>query len=282
MPMILPNRGRLALLTALLVVAACARVPAVLAQDLAQSLAPGTIFKDCATCPELVVVPEGRFVMGSNGRYETESPAHLVDIKQPFAIGRYEVTFDQWQMCVTDGGCTTEPDDHTWGRGARPVMNVTWFEAAEYAAWISRRSGRAYRLPTEAEWEYAARAGTRTEYAWGDEATGKALANCRDCGAEISHQTEPVGSFPPNPWGLYDMHGNVWEWTADCWVPNYEAAPADGSARQVPAGGKCAERVMRSGSWYYFSKNLRSRWRAKNDPRVRSYGIGFRLVRELD
>ena len=251
----------------------------------AQDLTPGTIFKDCPTCPEMVVVPKGVFVMGSNGRYKTEEPAHLVEIAKPFAIGRTEVTFDQWNLCLVDGGCELDPDDHKWGKGTRPVMNVTWDQAVRYANWISARSGHTYRLPTEAEWEYIARAGTQTQFAWGDEAGGLALGNCRDCGAEISHQTEPVASFPPNPWGLYDTHGNVWEWVQDCWVPNYVGAPTDGSARIAPeeeAGQPCKERVMRSGSWYYFSKNIRSRWRAKNNPGVRSYGIGFRLVRELD
>lgn len=247
----------------------------------AADLKPGTIFKDCAGCPEMVVLPANRFVMGSK-RYKTEQPPHLVTIKKPFAIGRYEVTFDEWALCVGDGGCTTKPDDHKWGRGKRPVMNITWEEAVAYTKWLSKRTGKTFRLPAEAEWEYAARAGTKTRYSWGEEATGKAIANCRDCGAKISHQTEPVGSFPANPWGLFDIHGNVWEWLADCWVPNYKGAPADGSARQMPNGKSCSERVMRSGSWYYFSKNLGSTWRAKNDPRVRGYGIGFRLIREIE
>lgn len=234
--------------------------------------------KDCEECPELAIIPPGSFTMGTDGRHKYEKPSHTVTIDKAFAIGIYEVSFNEWQVCLDEGACGTElPDDHNWGMGMRPVINITWHEAQLYLDWLSQKTGKAYRLPSEAEWEYAARAGTEGEFWWGDD-IGKAKANCRDCGAKISHESLPVDSFTANPWGLYNMHGNVWEWTQDCWNKTYDGAPGDGSAW---VEGDCRQRVMRSGSWYYFSKNLRSAWRAKNHSKVKSYGIGFRVLREL-
>lgn len=239
---------------------------------------PGETFRDCEACPELVVVPAGRYVMGTNsGRFPAERPAHLVTIALPFAVGRYEVTFDEWRACLADGGCVRNPDDHKWGRGRRPVVNVSWSDAVGYADWLSRKTGRTYRLPSEAEWEYVARAGTATEYWWGDDA-GQGRANCRNCGSDISRQTMPVGSFAANPLGLFDVHGNVWEWVQDCWHPDYRGAPKDGSAR---LDGACRERVTRSGSWYYVETNVRAAYRSKFPADAFSYGIGLRVVREL-
>ncbi len=242
----------------------------------------GEVFRDCRQCPEIVVIPAGSFVMGSDdpgarGQFRKEMPARRVTIERPFAIGKFEVTFDEWQACRDDGGCTVKPDDHKWGRGRRPVVNITFANTGEYLRWITNKTGHSYRLPTEAEWEYAARAGTATAYSWGDE-VGMDNANCRTCAPEISHQTFPVGSYKPNPFGLYDVHGNVWEWVEDCWNPNHKGAPVDGSAR---LSGKCQYRVTRSGSWYYVSTNVRSAYRAKYIARAYSYGIGFRLLREL-
>ena len=237
---------------------------------------PLAAFRDCPECPEMVWLPSGTFIMGSTAQKE-EMPAHRVTFPKPFAIGKYEVTFDEWDACLKAGGCTHNPDDHKWGRGRRPAINVTHDQAKGFAAWLATRTGATYRLPSEAEWEYAARAGTTTEYFWGDEA-GQNRANCRDCESEWSKLgSGPVGSFPANPWGLHDLHGNVWEWNEDCWNPSYAGAPADGAARLT---GNCGRRVMRGGSWYYFSRNSRSAWRFSNDPRVPSYGIGFRVVRE--
>ncbi len=234
--------------------------------------------KDCDVCPELSIIPPGTYTMGTDSRHKYERPAHTVTIDKAFAIGRFEVTFDEWQACLDDGACGTQiPDDHKWGRGTRPVINITWHDSKLYLAWISKKTGKTYRLPSETEWEYAARAGSQSEFWWGDD-IGQEKANCRNCGPAISHQSLPVDSFAPNPWGLYNMHGNVWEWVEDCWTPTYDGAPSDASAR---ADGDCKQRVMRSGSWYYFSKNLRSAWRAKNNAQVKSYGIGFRVVREL-
>ena len=239
----------------------------------------GEMMRDCAECPELVVVPAGIFVMGSDSRHEYERPPHTVTIAKPFAIGAYEVTFDEWGACVAAGGCDEVPDDHGWGQGRRPIINVTFAAVGTYLAWLSRHTGKAYRLPTDAEWEYAARGGTTAAFWWGDD-VGENRANCRDCGSEWSAKgSGPVGSFDPNPYGLYDTAGNVWEWVADCWFKDHVGAPADGSAR---IGDECRYRVMRGGSWYYFSKNSRSAWRFRNDARVKSYGIGFRVLRELE
>ncbi len=238
---------------------------------------PGSAFRDCPECPEMVVVPAGRFVMGADGRSPTERPAHAARVPQPLAFSRYEITFDEWEACVADGGCAKVPDDHGWGRGGRPVINVSWEQAAGYAAWLTRKTGYRYRLPSETEWEYAARGGTATAYWWGDE-PGRGNANCRDCAAEPSRMTLPVGRFPPNPFGLHDMLGNVWEWVRDCWNPDHAKAPADGTPRQ---DGDCRYRVTRGGSWYYVHTNLRSTYRSKFPTQGFSYGIGIRVVREL-
>ena len=239
---------------------------------------PGVVFQDCDVCPEMTVIHAGSYIMGSDSRHKFERPAHKVTITKPFAMGIFEVTFDEWQACFSDGGCARVPDDHKGGKGRRPVMNITWFEAQSYLKWLSKKTGYTYRFPTEAEWEFAARGGTTTEFWWGDE-VGENLANCRDCKSKWSKKgSAPVGSFSPNPYGLYDVHGNEWEWLQDCWNPSHEGAPSDGSPR---LDGNCQLRVIRSGSWYYFSKNIRSAWRFKNDARVKSYGIGMRVLREL-
>lgn len=244
----------------------------------AADLKPGDSFKDCERCPEMVVVPAGTFTMGRDDGHKYEMPAHKVTIAKPFAIGRYELMFSEWQACVDGGGCAKEPDDHKWGREGRPVINITFAEAVAFTEWLSKETGAVYRLPSEAEWEYAARAGTTTPFFWGTD-KGTNLANCRDCESQWSKKgSAPVGSFKPNPWGLYDMHGNIWEWVADCWTTNHIGAPTDGSAR---TNGDCSKRVMRSGSWYYFSRNMGSSWRFKNDARVNSYNIGMRVLREL-
>ena len=244
----------------------------------AEKLLPGTLFKDCKNCPEMIVIPAGSFTMGTDSRHKYEKPPHKVTLGKPYAIGRFEVTFDNWAACVKEKGCPRAPDDHKWGRGPRPVINLTWLEMQFYPRWLSKKTGHTYRMPSEAEWEYAARGGTTTEFWWGDK-KGVNLANCRDCKSKWSKKgSAPVGSFKPNPFGLYDTSGNIWEWVLDCWVPNYQGAPVDGKPRILD---KCRERVMRGGSWYYISKNMRPAWRFKNDYRVKSYGIGFRVLREI-
>jgi len=235
----------------------------------------------CPICPPMVVVPAGRFVMGdAKAHAEAEKPEIAVTILHPFALGRTEVSFDQWQPCVEDGACRGGQDDHGWGRGSRPVINVTWDDAAAFAAWVGKRSGLTCRLPREAEWEYAARAGTTTGFWWGN-AAGTGNANCRDCqgAGPPPYGSQPTASFKPNPWGLYDMNGNVWEWTADCWTPNHASAVPATAFPNSPA--TCRDRVIKGGSWYYFSAMSRASARARNDARVWSYNIGLRVLCEL-
>jgi formylglycine-generating enzyme required for sulfatase activity len=241
-------------------------------------LTKGTVFRDCPDCPELVVVPSGLFTMGLNGRRKAERPAHRVSISAPFAVGRYEITFNQWYACLKDQVCIHNPNDHNWGTDGRPVINVTWHQAQTYTKWLSKKTGNTYRLPSEAEWEYVHRAGTTTAFWWGKK-PGENNANCKDCKSQWSAKSSaPVGSFSPNPFGLFDTTGNVFEWVSDCWNPNHEGAKPTTVPRMT---GNCKFRVIRGGSFYYFNKVARSSYRAKNPPGVKSYWLGFRVVREL-
>jgi len=242
------------------------------------SFANEDVFQDCAACPKMIKVQPGSFMMGDDNGYKYERPAHDVTIDYPFALGKYEITFDEWEACAQELGCKPAPDDHGWGKGRYPIINLTYKDIGDYLAWLSKKTGQTYRLPSEAEWEYAARAGTTTAYWWGDK-PGKNNANCRKCGSKWSgHGSAPVGSFDANPWGFHDMHGNAWEWVADCWSPHYALAPTDGSARM---DGNCKEPVTRGGSWYYFPKLSRSAYRYKNGINVFSYNISFRVLREM-
>lgn len=237
-----------------------------------------TPFRDCDACPELVVVPAGSFQMGADLGRPSESPSRRVAVTRSFAMSKFEITFDEWAPCVADGACEKIPDDHKWGRGSRPVINISWDDAVAYTRFLSRRTGRPYRLPSEAEWEYAARAGTDTAYWWGDE-PGSEFANCRRCGSEWDgRRSAPVGSFPANPFGLHDMNGNVWEWTRDCWNADHRGAPGDASARE---SGNCLRRVIRSGSWYYIPKLMSASSRERYPASLWSYNIGLRVVREI-
>ena len=217
----------------------------------------------------MVAVRAGSFMMGSTEAerqwamgqgaarkwVDVEKPQHRVQITKPFAVGKYEVTFDEWDACVKSGGCNGyKPSDEGWGRGRRPVINVSWDDAQAYVAWLSKKTGQPYRLLSEAEWEYAARAGTTTRYSWGDDITPE-KANYH--GSNVGKTTE-VGSYPANPWGLHDMNGNVGEWVEDCWNESYEGAPSDGSAW---TSGDCSRRVLRGGSWGDGPVNLRSAYR---------------------
>lgn len=238
------------------------------------------IFKDCPSCPEMVPVPAGKFDMGSpedeQDRNANESPQHAVTIAQPFAVGRYEVTFDEWDACVAGGGCPNVKDEG-WGRGNRPVINVNWADAQAYATWLSGKTGQHYRLLTEAEWEYAARAGAASRYYWGNE-VGHNNANCKSCDSQWDNrQTAPVGSFPPNAFGLHDMLGNVWEWVEDCQHDNYNDAPADGSVWGVA----CKWRTLRGGSWLGVPQAMRAANRGGLGANNRYNFIGFRLARVL-
>jgi formylglycine-generating enzyme required for sulfatase activity len=243
----------------------------------------GARLRDCPECPEMTVVPAGRFTMGTpaneRGRDEAEGPQHDVSVGA-FMLGVHPVTFEEWDACVAAGGCNGYlPDDQDWGRARHPVITASWDDAQSYVRWLSERTGRNYRLPSEAEWEYAARAGTTTVYWWGDE-IGYGHANCTDCGGQWDgQQTQPVGSFPANPFGLHDMLGNVWQWVEDCWNDGYLGAPDDGSAWTI---GNCRARVIRGGGWDNNQFSLRSGGRLWAFSGQRSIDIGFRVARAVD
>jgi formylglycine-generating enzyme required for sulfatase activity len=234
-------------------------------------------FKDCEGCPEMVPVPPGSFLMGSQQDMSSfDKPQHEVRFAQPFAVGRFPLTFDEWDACVADGGCNRyRPADQGWGRGRRPAINVSWHDATSYLAWLSNKTGRPYRLLSEAEREYVTRAGTTTRYSWGN-AIGRANANCKGCGSQWDGtQTAPVGSFKPNAFGVYDMHGNVWEWVEDCWNADYRGAPSDGTAW---IAGNCRIRMVRGGSWLDAPVNADSYYRASYQADHRINFLGFRVA----
>lgn len=266
--------------------AASAAPPHAAALSAAQekALKPNGTFKECAHCPEMVVVPPGKFSMGSPasepGRFGDETPQHTVTIARRFAVDRFELTFDEWDACAADGGCNGyKPSDEGWGRGRRPVINVSWDDASGYAAWLSKKTGKPYRLLSESEYEYATRAGRQTAYPWGN-AVGTNKANCHSCGSRWdARQTAPVGSFAANGFGLYDMVGNVREWTEDCYHDNYGGAPADGSA--WIEGANCYNRVVRGGSWLLAPAFLRSAGRYWFNADYRLRYLGFRVARTL-
>jgi formylglycine-generating enzyme required for sulfatase activity len=252
-------------------------------QEKEKAAKPGSDFKECAIdCPTMVVVRAGKFMMGSpngeKGHFADEGPQHEVTIAKPFAVGRTEVTFAEWGACVTAGACA-KPSYSTRVRGEQPAMNVSWDDVKEYTAWLSRITGKEYRLLTEAEWEYAARAGATTAYSWGNE-IGTGNANCYGCWNNWDNKAAPVGSFKPNAFGLYDMHGNVHEWVEDVWHENYSGAPVDGSA-WLDGGGR-SWRVFRGGSWVNEPRDIRVAVRAFLDAVDRGDRLGFRLARTLN
>jgi formylglycine-generating enzyme required for sulfatase activity/tRNA A-37 threonylcarbamoyl transferase component Bud32 len=273
------------------VVAGVPSGPEAVVEGEAGALRPGSVFRDCTdtdaagavVCPQMVVIPPGSFRMGSpegeEGRRGNEGPQHTVTIATPLAVGRFPVTFEEWDGCVADGGCgARRPADKGWGRGRRPVINVSWDDAHRYVAWLSGRTGQPYRLLSEAEWEYAARAGSVKARYWGNR-TGHKLANCNGCGsAWDGKQAAPVGSFPPNPFGLFDMLGNVWQWVEDCYHDGYGGAPDDGSAW---TSGRCSYRILRGGSWFSSPSHLRSAYRGGSSPGYRGDDDGFRVVRAV-
>ena len=253
---------------------------------------PSYAFRDCAKCPEMVVVPAGSFTMGSpdteTDRNNDEGPQRLVTIARPFAVGKFEVTFGEWDACVAGGGCkgNPSPGDEGWGKDPRqPAINVSWDDAQEYVTWLAKTTGKSYRLLTEAEWEYAARAGTGTPYTTGDAVT-PAQANFQTAFKENGEEREgeyrektiKVGSFPPNAFDLYDVHGNVWEWVQDNYHEDFAGAPTDGS---VMPGGDATMRVKRGGGWYSLAPEVRSASRQGDQPDHRGGDIGFRVARGL-
>lgn len=275
-------------------------LPYTLTPEAERSIRPLTHFRECAEhCPEMIVIPAGSFLMGAPTTEErafhpgpeaetrnksqdrpddvdNEGPQHNVTIVKAFAVSKFDVTFSEWDTCVSVGGCVGVSDGRM-GRGAKPVINVSWNDALQYVTWLTRMTGKPYRLLTEAEWEYAARAGSVAPYYWGDE-IGKGNANCVACGSTWN-QTSPVGTFPANRFGLYDMAGNVWQWVQDCYVPNYRGAPTDGSAWIIK---DCTDRVARGGAWsnanpYFLHAAVRLPFPAA----YRAVNRGFRIARTL-
>ena len=243
----------------------------------------GTVeaFRDCRSemCPEMVTIPGGSFRMGcvSGKRCQgNEKPVHEVRMAS-FEMSKYEVTFEEYDR-FTDATGRERADDAGWGRGRRPAINVSWKDAVAYTEWLSEKTGERYRLPSEAEWEYAARAGLTTRYSWGDD-IGQNRANCSGCGSQWDDaKTAPVGSFGPNDWDLHDLHGNVREWVQDCSNYSYRGAPADGSAWET---GTCEFRVLRGGSWGSAPVSLRAAFRLGYSPGLRYFDLGFRAARTL-
>lgn len=247
-----------------------------------------TSFSDCDECPEMTAIAAGQFTMGSptSELYRVKEAQHRITISSSFALSKYEITFEQWDACVADGGCGGYmPDDQGWGRGNRPVVNVSWNDAKAYVEWLNLKTGRQYRLPSESEWEYAARAGTVTPFSFGSTITtdqgnfdGSSRTDLSPKGAN-RQQTLPVGSFPANSFGLYDMHGNVWEWVEDCWHDEYTAgAPVDGSPW---IDARCGGHVLRGGSWDDYSGDARSAARVGGATEDQFYSDGFRVARTL-
>lgn len=249
--------------------------------------------KDCDQCPQMVVIPAGVFSMGSNeaGAEEDEGPPRSVTISKPFALGKYEITYDEWDACVADKACERTPDEG-WGRGRRPVLHVNYAMAVGYGKWLSAKTGNSYRLPSEAEWEYSARAGSGPIRSWGSDAAAVCThANVYDESAHMKYrfgwrpakcddksvETAPVGSYAANAFALHDMLGNVWEWVADCYA-SYANAPADGGAA---SGMDCSKRISRGGSWNVFPTWVTASYRNGLEPILKSSNLGFRVLREL-
>jgi len=244
-------------------------------------------FDECLDCPTMVWIPAGTFTQGSPTdepeRDSDEGPQRTVNVPA-FAMGRTEVTFDQWDACFADGGCSHNPDDEGWGRGDRPVINVRWNDAQEYVTWLSNKTGEDYRLPSESEWEYATRADTTGRFNTGDcittdQANFDGNFPAQGCPTGVyRQQTLPVASFAPNAFGLYDTHGNVWEWVQDCWNGSYDGAPTDGSAWMT---GDCSLAVLRGGSWFGLGRILRSAYRTTDGRGTRYLSYGFRVARSV-
>jgi len=256
------------------------------------TLRPGKRFRDCDFCPDLVVLAAGTFWQGAEEKSSTslanEKPQRKVVLAEAFAIGIHEVTLAQWDACVADGGCSPT-EDNGWGRGARPVIMVSWNDAQAYVEWLSKSTGERYRLPSESEWEYAARAGESAEWPDDNPAAVCSLANIAGsetgfrwahsvCSDPFALETAPVGSFLPNAFGLYDYIGNVAEWTLDCMSLSYVDSPADGSANNR---GLCNSRVTRGGSWFSGARESRLSARFNLKAGDRNDFTGFRVVREL-
>jgi len=277
-----------------------ARAPAPLSAREECALKPKDEFKECANCPTMVIIPPGSYNIGSPaneaGHDKAEDPRHPITIAKPLAVGKFDVTRDEFSAFVADTGYDAGAKCYVWTgqwdekanvswrtpgfaqSGTDPVVCVHWNDAGAYVNWLNKKTNKDYRLLSESEWEYAARAGTTTAYYWGNE-IGSNNANCFSCGSQWDNKsTSPSGSFKPNDFGLYDMTGNVWQWTEDCWNPSYDGAPADGAAWLV---GDCNNRVARGGAWDYAPTQLRSAFREKSGAVNRDYNLGIRVGRTL-
>jgi len=258
------------------------------------TLRPGKTFRDCTDCPSMVVVPAGSFWQGSEEAaplsLKMETPKRMVTFAEPFAVSIFEVTMDQWDQCVSDGACSTRPPDNGWGRGARPVIMVSWNDAQEFISWLSNKTGQSYSLPSESQWEYLARAGEESDWLGGNPARVCEFGNIaggesgfrwqhEECSDQAAIETLPVGSFKANAFGVYDVVGNVAEWTLDCMNLSYLDAPGDGSAW---GRGICSSRMTRGGSWFTGSREVRlpARFNLKNGDR--NDFTGFRVVRRVE
>jgi formylglycine-generating enzyme required for sulfatase activity len=259
---------------------AVTRKPAPLSAAEECAFKPGGSFKECDDCPEMVVVPpSASFTMGTARDDRVAALQRTVSILQPFAVGKFETTFAEWNACAEGGGCKSnpKPSDNGWGRGNHPVINVSWKDAQQYLAWLYAKTGKTYRFLSEVEWEYASRANTPTIYTWGNE-IGRNKANCADCGSPWDKRSAPVGSFAANPFGIYDMAGNVWEHVGDCWNNTYENAPKDGTAWEA---GDCSRRVIRGGSWFTNHRLLQPSQRDSDPSGYSNPNVGLRVARSL-
>ena len=236
-------------------------------------------YKDCKTCPEMVVVPRGYYNSYSGKNISGTSLQQKISFQNSFSLSKFEITFNEWDDCVKNRQCSQIPDDHKWGRGMRPVINIKYSDIIQYLSWLSKLTGYTYRLPSESEWEYAAMAGNRNIY-FKETGLKKGLRNCRDCETKWSGiKSAPVGQFPPNSFGLHDMLGNVFEYVQDCWTKNRNTPPANG----LPiVWENCPSKVIKGGAWYYLSKAAQPRFRARNDINFASYILGFRVLREME
>lgn len=258
------------------------------------------LLADCSYCPQLTTVPPGLFLMGAAagdlGREEDEGPLHLVTIAEPLAVGVYEVTFSEWDVCVDRGHCRHRPGDEGWGRSQRPVINVSWSDAQAYVEWLSEETREPYRLLSEAEWEYVARAGTGAAQYWSEQSAPSCeYANAADASSRSSPirwpedwtfqacadgfpMTAPTGSFSANRFGLRDTLGNVWEWTQHCWNERHSRNPTDGRSRET---GDCGKRVIRGAAWNSQPVHLRASVRDGIPANTRANNLGFRVVRPI-
>jgi len=258
------------------------------------TLRPGKTFRDCTDCPSMIVIPAGSFWQGSEEAaplaLKMETPKRMVTIAEPFAVGIFEITMEQWDQCVSDDACTTRPPDNGWGRGSRPVIMVSWNDAQEYVTWLSNKTGQAYSLPSESQWEYLARAGEESDWLGGSPVRVCEFGNIaggesgfrwqhEECSDQAAIETLQVGTFKANAFGVYDVVGNVAEWTLDCMNLSYLDAPGDGSAW---GRGICSSRMTRGGSWFTGSREVRlpARFNLKNGDR--NDFTGFRVVRKVE